>query len=140
VSALADANDPDVVRAILATGWDIGGQALPQDIRNLQGVFLGSRTIMGTAIGDIMHERMPLIEGLRKSRYFTKMAKGSIVTSGTSDDNRNAVRSVISYLRTAGVDAEEVDSVANMVIRGFQPGSSDVARKQSLDVFEATEV
>jgi hypothetical protein len=81
---------------------------------------------------------MPLIEGLRKSRYFTKMAKGSIVTSGTSDDNRNAVRSVISYLRTAGVDAEEVDSVANMVIRGFQPGSSDVARKQSLDVFEAT--
>jgi hypothetical protein len=138
VSALADANDPDVVRAILATGWDIGGQALPQDIRNLQGVFLGSRTIMGTAIGDIMHERMPLIEGLRKSRYFTKMAKGSIVTSGTSDDNRNAVRSVISYLRTAGVDAEEVDSVANMVIRGFQPGSSDVARKQSLDMFEAT--
>ena len=138
VSALADANDPDVVRAILATGWDIGGQALPQDIRNLQGVFLGSRTIMGTAIGDIMHERMPLVDGLRKSRYFTKMAKGSIVTSGTSDDNRNAVRSVISYLRTAGVDAEEVDSVANMVIRGFQPGSSDVARKQSLDVFEAT--
>lgn len=138
VSALADANDPDVVRAILATGWDIGGQALPQDIRNLQKTLLGSRTIMGTAIGDIMHERMPLIEGLRKSRYFTKMAKGSIVTSGTSDDNRNAVRSVISYLRTAGVDAEEVDSVANMVIRGFQPGSSDVARKQSLDVFEAT--
>jgi hypothetical protein len=138
VSALADANDPDVVRAILATGWDIGGQALPQDIRNLQGVFLGSRTIMGTAIGDIMHERMPLVDGLRKSRYFTKMAKGSIVTSGTSDDNRNAVRSVISYLRTAGVDAEEVDSVANMVIRGFQPGSSDVARKQSLDMFEAT--
>ena len=138
VSALADANDPDVVRAILATGWDIGGQALPQDIRNLQKTLLGTRTIMGTAIGDIMHERMPMVEGLLKSRYFTKMAKGAIVTSGTSDDNRNAVRTVISYLRTAGVDAEEVDSVANMVIRGFQPAASDVARKQSLDVFEAT--
>jgi hypothetical protein len=138
VSALADAKDPDVVRAILATGWDIGGQALTQDIRNLQGVFLGSRTIFGTAIGDIMHERMPLVDGLRKSRYFTKMAKGSIVTSGTSIDNRNAVRTVISYMRTAGVDAEDIDSVANTVIRGFQPGSSDVARKQSLDMFEAT--
>ena len=138
VSALADANDPDVVRAILATGWDIGGQALPQDIRNLQKTLLGSRTIMGTAIGDIMHERMPMVDGLRKSRYFTKMAKGSIVTSGTSDDNRNAVRTVISYMRTAGVDAEDIDSVANTVIKGFQPGSSDVARKQSLDMFEAT--
>jgi hypothetical protein len=137
VSALADANDPDVVRAILATGWDIGGQSLPQDIRNLQKTLLGTRTIMGTAIGDIMHERMPMVEGLLKSRYFTKMAKGAIVTSGTSDDNRNAVRTVISYLRTAGVDAEEVDSVANMVIRGFQPAATDVARKLSLDEFES---
>jgi hypothetical protein len=102
VNALAGAKDPEVVRAILATGWGISDQALPQDIRNIQKTLFGSRTIMGTAIGDIVHERMPLVDGIRKSRYFTTMAKGTIIVAGDTNDNRKAVKTIISYLRTAG--------------------------------------
>jgi hypothetical protein len=138
VAALADANDPEVVRAILATGWGISDQALPQDIRNIQKTLLGSRTVMGTAIGDIVHERMPLVEGIRKSRYFTTMAKGSIVVAGDTNDNRRAVKTIISYLRTAGVDADIVDDIADKAIRSFVPSNSDAARKSTVEVFEAT--
>jgi hypothetical protein len=138
VAALADANDPEVVRAILATGWGISDQALPQDIRNIQKTLLGKQTIMGTAIGDIIHERMPLVEGIRKSRYFTTMAKGSIVVAGDTNDNRRAVKTIISYLRTAGVDADIVDDIADKAIRSFVPSNSDAARKSTVEVFEAT--
>ena len=138
VAALADAKDPEVVRAILATGWGISDQALPQDIRNIQKTLLGKQTIMGTAIGDIIHERMPLVDGIRKSRYFTTMAKGSIVVAGDTNDNRRAVKTIISYLRTAGVDADIVDDIANQAVRSFVPSNSDAARKSTVEVFEAT--
>jgi len=138
VAALADANDPEVVRAILATGWGISDQALPQDIRNIQKTLLGSRTVMGTAIGDIVHERMPLVEGIRKSRYFTTMTKGSIVVAGDTNDNRRAVKTIISYLRTAGVDADKVDEIADMAVRSFVPSNSDAVRKSTVEIFEAT--
>lgn len=138
VNALADANDPEVVRAILATGWGISDQALPQDIRNIQKTLLGSRTVLGTAIGDIAHERMPMIDGIRKSRYFTAMAKGLVVVNGDTNDNRKAVKTIISYLRTAGVEPETVDEIANMAMRSFVPSGSDAARKSTMEVFEGT--
>ena len=138
VNALAGAKDPEVVRAILATGWGISDQALPQDIRNIQKTLFGSRTIMGTAIGDIVHERMPLVDGIRKSRYFTTMAKGTIIVAGDTNDNRKAVKTIISYLRTAGVDADTVDEIASMAVKNFVPSGSDAVRKATMEVFEGT--
>lgn len=133
ITALADATDPDVVRAVLGAGWTVrGGTALPQDIRLIQ----GNRVVSG--VGDFIVERAPFIDGIRKSRFFTSMGDAKIVTHGTQEDNRNAVKSIVSYLRTAGVDNDTVDSVANLAFRSFTPGASDVARKQTMDAFYQT--
>lgn len=132
VAALADARDPEDVRKILASGWGIGKGALPDDIRLIQGNRLTSR------IGELVVQRMPLVDGVRKSRYFTKMADAKIVVSGDVNDNRNAIKTIISYLRTAGVDRETIDTIADSAIRSFTPTASDVARKQTMDMFHST--
>ena len=132
VAALADASDPEDIRKILASGWGIGKGALPDDIRLIQGNFLTSR------IGELVVQRMPLVDGVRKSRYFTKMADAKIVVSGDVNDNRNAIKTIISYLRTAGVDRETIDTIADSAIRSFTPTASDVARKQTMDMFHST--
>ena len=133
ITALADATDPDVVRAVLGAGWTVrGGTALPQDIRLIQGNRLVSK------VGDFIVERAPFIDGIRKSRYFTAMGDAKIITHGTQDDNRDAVKSIVSYLRTAGVDNDTVDGIANLAFRSFTPGASDVARKQTMDAFYQT--
>jgi len=133
ITALADASDPDVVRAVLGAGWTVrGGTALPQDIRLIQGNWLVS------GIGDFIVERAPFIDGIRKSRFFTSMGDAKIVTHGTQEDNRNAVKSIVSYLRTAGVDNDTVDGIANLAFRSFTPSASDVARKQTMDAFYQT--
>ena len=132
VAALADARDPEDIRKILASGWGIGKGALPDDIRLIQGNFLTSR------VGELVVQRMPLVDGVRKSRYFTKMADAKIVVSGDVNDNRNAIKTIISYLRTAGVDRETIDTISNSAIRSFTPTASDVARKQTMDMFHST--
>ena len=132
VAALADASDPEDIRKILASGWGIGKGALPDDIRLIQGNFLTSR------IGELVVQRMPLVDGVRKSRYFTKMADAKIVVSGDVNDNRNAIKTIISYLRTAGVDRETIDTIADSAIRSFTPTASDVARKKTMDMFHST--
>lgn len=132
VTALADARDPEQVRAILASGWGIGKGALPDDIRLIQGNRLTSK------LGEIVVQRMPLVDGVRKSRYFTKMAGGKIVVNGDINDNRNAVKTIISYLRTAGVDQSTVDTIADSALRSFTPNASDVARKKTMDMFHST--
>jgi hypothetical protein len=132
VGALADARNPEDVRKILAAGWGIGKGALPDDIR----IFQGNRVT--SKLGEIVVQRMPLVDGVRKSRYFTKMADAKIVVNGDINDNRNAVKTIISYLRTAGVDQETVDTIANSALRSFTPSASDVARKQTMDMFHST--
>jgi hypothetical protein len=132
VGALADARDPEQVRAILAAGWGIGKGALPDDIRLIQGNRLTSK------IGELVVQRMPLVDGVRKSRYFTKMADAKIIVNGDINDNRNAVKTIISYLRTAGVDRETADTITNSAIRSFTANASDVARKQTMDMFHST--
>ena len=132
VSALTDARDPEDVRKILAAGWGIGKGALPDDIRLIQGNRLTSK------IGELVVQRMPLVDGVRKSRYFTKMADAKIIVNGDINDNRNAVKTIISYLRTAGVDRETADTITNSAIRSFTANASDVARKQTMDMFHST--
>lgn len=107
----------------MATGWTIAGEALPQDIRDIQGLRIKSQ------IGDFLVERMPLIDGIRKSRYFTTMGKAAIVMHGTTQDNNNAVKSAVSWLRTAGIAPDTIETVANDMMRSFTPAASDVARK-----------
>jgi hypothetical protein len=132
VAALADARDPEDIRKILASGWGIGKGALPDDIRLIQGNRLTSK------VGELVVQRMPLVDGVRKSRYFTKMADAKVVVSGDVNDNRNAIKTIISYLRTAGVDRETIDTIADSAIRSFTPTASDVARKKTMDMFHST--
>ena len=133
VAALAETSDPDVIRAILGAGWTIkGGTPLPQDIRLLQGGRIK------TAIGNLIVERAPMLDGLRKSRYFTTMGDAKVVIHGTQDDNRNAVKSIVSYLRTAGVDEKVVEDVAGRAFVAFSPKSSSAARKEVMDLFYDT--
>ena len=132
VAALADARNPEDIRKILASGWGIGKGALPDDIRLIQGNRLTSK------VGELVVQRMPLVDGVRKSRYFTKMAGAKIVVSGDVNDNRNAIKTIISYLRTAGVDQPTIDTIADSAIRSFTPNASDVARKKTMDMFHST--
>jgi hypothetical protein len=130
VVALSKTEDPEAVRSILASLFSIGRGALPADIRVLQ------KTPLLSKAGDFAVERLPLVDGIRKSRYFTTAARGKIVVNGSSEDNANAVKTIVSYLRTAGVDDQTVSSVANQAFSSFTETASDVARKNTLDTFE----
>jgi hypothetical protein len=130
VVALSKAEDPEAVRAIMASMFSISRGALPADIRVLQ------KTPLLSKFGDFAVERLPLVDGIRKSRYFTSAAQGKIVVNGSSEDNANAVKTIVSYLRTAGVDDETVTKVADQAFKSFTDNASDVARKNTLDMFE----
>jgi len=130
VVALSKTEDPEAVRSILASLFSISRGALPADIRALQ------KTPLLSKAGDFAVERLPLVDGIRKSRYFTTAARGKIVVNGSSEDNANAVKTIVSYLRTAGVDDQTVSSVANQAFSSFTETASDVARKNTLDTFE----
>lgn len=132
VAALADADDPDVVRALLASGWSVSRGALPTDIRLIQG------NKFQTKVGELISQRMPMIDGIRKSRFFATTEPMVFEINGTVDDNRKAVKSVVAALRTAGVDDETVRSIANQTIRSFSSTSTTTAQKKTLDLFEGT--
>lgn len=136
VVALAEANDPDVVRKLLAAGWTVGKGALPEDIRNIHKGFLFFRKSGG--FGNFIVEKVPLIDGIRKSRFFTRMEPGAVNMLGDQRSNTQAVKSIVSYLRTAGVDQETVSEIGNMALKSFTPGASDVARRKTLDTFTST--
>lgn len=132
VVALSKADDPEVVKGILAAGWTVSRGALPSDIRLIQGNRFTSK------IGDLLVQRMPLIDGIRKSRYFTTAESGAFTINGTVDDNKQAVKSIVSYLRTAGVDQARVTQIANQALESFTTSSTSTAQKKTLDLFEAT--
>jgi hypothetical protein len=129
VTALAKTESPEAVRAALASLFTVNRGALPTDIRVLQ------RTPLLSKFGDFAVERLPLVDGIRKSRYFTTAARGQIVVNGGTEDNSKAVKTMVSYMRTAGVDDETVTQIANQAFEAFTENSSDVARKNTLDTF-----
>lgn len=131
--ALAAADDPEDVRKLLGAGWTLRKGALPTDVRDVQ-----KGLLVRNGIGNFIVEKVPLIDGIRKSRFFTRMEPGAVNMLGDQRSNTQAVKSIVSYLRTAGVDQETVSEIGNMALKSFTPGASDVARRKTLDTFTST--
>lgn len=127
---LADAESPDEVTAVLSSLWTIGRGSLPTDIRLLQAGRVGS------FVGDLLVERIPLVDGLRRSRYFTQSDNGMYVVQGGFQDNANAVQSAVSQMRTVGVAPDKVDSIAGRMMRAFSAYGTDIEKKKALDVVQ----
>lgn len=132
VVALSETDDPELIKGILAAGWTVARGALPTDIRLVQGNRFTSK------VGELLVQRMPMIDGIRKSRFFTMAESGAFTINGTVDDNKQAVKSIVSYLRTAGVEDAKVAAIANQALRSFTTSSTTTAQKKTLDLFEAT--
>lgn len=127
---LAEADTTDEVTAILSSMWTIGRGSLPTDIRLLQANRVSS------FVGDLMVERIPLIDGVRHSRYFTQSDNGMFVVQGGFQDNANAVDSAVSLMRTTGVAPDKVDAIAGRVMRAFSAYGTDVEKKRAIDAVQ----
>lgn len=125
---LAAAKTDDEVRGILAEGWTMGGDTLNRDIRRYQ------KGVVRSAIGDVV-EKIPLVDSVRKSRWFTEIPESLIVVNGTEDDNRKAVSNMIRSMRTAGVKNEVVERLAPDLYAAFSKEGLAGERKRALDVF-----
>lgn len=126
--ALAKADSPEKVEAILSTLWTIDRFALPRDMRQV------ARGVVRSKIGDFLTEKVPLLNGVRRSRYFTTMPRSLMVVNGDNvmDDIRT-VRNLINYLRTISAPPEVIDRVATGAIEAFSTVGTPVARKKALD-------
>jgi hypothetical protein len=127
---LADAESTDEVTAVLSSLWTIGRGSLPTDIRMLQAGRVGS------FVGDLLVERIPLVDGLRRSRYFTQSDNGMYVVQGGFQDNANAVQSAVNQMRTVGVAPDKVDSIAARMMRAFSAYGTDIEKKKAIDIVQ----
>jgi hypothetical protein len=109
---------------------------LPRDIRDVR---LAKRT---AELSDDLKERVPLWRGLRNSKWFETMPKGSVVINGTSQDKRDAVLSYARYLRGVGLSDEtpEFKTAMQKVVSAYSatdPAQGRAAAKQAYEeVFE----
>lgn len=125
---LAAAKTDDEVRGILAEGWTMGGDTLNRDVRRYQTG--ATRAKIGEQV-----EKIPLVDSIRKSRWFTEVPDRLIVVNGTDDDNRKAVSNMIRAMRTAGVKNEDVERLAPDLYEAFSNTGLAGARKKALDTF-----
>ena len=126
--ALAKADSPEKVEAILSTLWTIDRFAFPRDMRQV------ARGVVRSKIGDFVTEKIPLLNGIRRSRYFTTMPQSLMVVNGDNvmDDIRT-VRNLVNYMRTVSASPETIDRVASLVIEAFSTVGTPVARKKAID-------
>lgn len=128
IGRLALAKTDDEVIMNLATGWSLEGGGLPVDIRELQ----------GTRVGQFIVDRLPLIDGIRKSRAFTTIPKNLIMINGSRFDNADAVKTVTNYLRTAGATVDEVDDAVKGMVNAFTDLGTDAEKFSALKTFTST--
>lgn len=121
---IAGAKTDEEVISAMTYGWTFGEDAL--DAR----------------IGRYKVTRSPMITGLRKSKYFTKMPRGSVIVDGDETQSAQAVKSIVNTMRSAGVPEEKVrlwldgaDGKKGAVSAFTQRGGSAVDRKNSLSSF-----
>ena len=125
---LSKAKTDDEVRSVLMEGWVFGGDTLTRDIRTYQAGKVRS------AIGDVV-ERIPGVDSIRKSRWFTQVPDNLIVVSGTDDDNRKAVTNMVRAMRTAGVKNEKVEELAPLLYESFTQAGTATQKANALDSF-----
>ena len=136
VARLADAGNREEVIDALAGGWVMEDGALFRDIRRYQRPVARALAPV-QAVGDIV-QKIPMVDGIRKSRWFTQMPDNTIVVNGTDEDNRKAATNIIRFLRTANVDQETVDILGDRAIRTFRQGATAADKKEVLDLFNTT--
>ena len=89
-------------------------------------------------IGRYIRSDSPLAEGIRKSRWFTRMPAGSIVVSGDRFDNVKSIRSMVDGMRIAGVSEEQVAKFGRKAIESFSElAGTPTARKAVVDTYRA---
>lgn len=134
VVRLADAKTRDEVIDALAGGFMLDNGSLVRDVRNYQGILPNA---VKAPVKEIV-ERIPMVDGIRKSRWFTTMPENQIVLNGTSEDNRKAAINIVRYLRTANVAEETVNEIGEQAYRTFVTDATSVDQKKVLDLFNAT--
>lgn len=126
--ALAKADTPEKVEAILSTLWTIDRFAFPRDARQVARGFVRSK------IGSFVAERLPFVNGIKRSRYFTTMPKSMMVVNGENVmDDIQAARNIVNYLRTMSMPADEVEKIGNKMIEAFSTLGTPTARRKALD-------
>lgn len=126
--ALARTKNTDDIVKILATLWSVERGALPTDPRLVRGI--------PARIGDWASQKIPLVETIKKSRFLTEMAGGKLVLDGENAfHDAEAVRTMVSYMRTASVPSEQVAAVANKMMEGMAFEGGTVVRRKALDSF-----
>lgn len=130
VLRMAAAKTDDEVREIIAEGWVMGGDTLGTDVRRYQAGKIKS------GLGEIV-EKIPLVDSVRKSRWFAKIPDNLLVLSGTSEDNRKTVTNMIRAMRTTNVSDEVVNDLAPKLYASFTEAATAGDRKAALDAFNS---
>ena len=73
---------------------------------------------------------------LLKTRFFTQMPKNSIIVSGDSLDNLEAVRNMTLSLRTAGVSEEAIREWGDEAIQSFSQRGSAPAKYEAFGAYQ----
>jgi len=136
VTRLAGAKNREEVIDALAGGWVMEDGALFRDIRRYQRPVARALAPV-QAVGDIV-QKIPLVDGIRKSRWFQIMPDNSIVINGTDEDNRKAATNIIRFLRSANVADEQVEVLGDRAIRAFTQTGTSADKKEVLDLFNAS--
>ena len=127
---LAAAKTDDAVREVIAEGWVLGGDTLGRDIRRYQAGKIKS------GLGEIV-EKIPLVDSVRKSRWFATIPDNLLVISGTEQDNRKTVTNMIRAMRTTGVKQETIEQMAPGLYESFTMTASAGQKAAALDAFNS---
>jgi hypothetical protein len=121
---IATAKTDEEVISAMTYGWTFGDEALSANI------------------GKYKVTRTPMMTGLRKSKYFTKLPRGSVIVDGDEAQSAEAVKSIVNTMRSSGVPEDMVrgwldgaNGKKGAVSSFTQTGGSAVDRKNSLDSF-----
>lgn len=135
IGRLAAAQSRDEVVNVLADGWVTEAGALRPDIRAYQaGAIRTSKAAdkLGTVV-----EKMPLVDSVRKSRWFQTLPEREIIFNGTADDQRKSMRNFIQYLRLGNTPEDEIESFAEMAFKAFTTEGTSAQKKAVVDVFNS---
>lgn len=136
VVRLAGAKSREEVVNVLAEGWVTEAGALRADIREYQAI---ERFGLGAArrgLGEVV-EKMPLVDSVRKSRWFQTLPEREIIFNGTADDQRKSMRNFIQYLRLSNMPEQELEQFAEVAFKAFGTEGTAAQKKAVVDVFNA---
>ena len=128
IGRLAGAQSRDEVIDVLAEGWVTEAGALRADIRAYQAGPIRA------GIGEVV-EKMPLVDSVRKSRWFQTLPEREIIFNGTAEDQRKSMRNLIQYLRLSNTPEDEVEAIATQAFKAFTTEGTSAQKDAVIKVF-----